>query len=108
MSADSFKRQIKARKREKFIDNVIVGAIVGTIGALAVAALITIWTVLFKFAWNYGAVGCVHAAGASLGRISFTTALGAIVALVFVRSVSNNIGRGFHTVSFKKKDKGAN
>lgn len=52
------------------------------LAGLAVAA------VAFKFAWNTGLTGLVTACGGTISEIDYRTAFGAVVVLMFIRSIT--------------------
>jgi hypothetical protein len=74
--------QLRKEKQSDKVIGVIVGGIIGVI----LAAL------LFQFAWNVGVVGLAVAVGASVAGISFWTALGGLVVLLFVRGALAVVG----------------
>lgn len=71
----------KERERDK-----VIGTIVGVIIGIVLGAL------LLQFAWNVGLVGTLAAAGLNISGISYWTALGALVLLMFVRGTLSTIG----------------
>lgn len=72
-------------RKEKQRDKVI-GMIVGGIIGIIITAL------LFQFAWNVGVVGLAVAVGAGVAGISYWTALGGLVVLLFLRGLLASVG----------------
>ncbi len=70
---------------------VIVGVVVA--GLAVVTAFVLLGGLIFYLAWNLGVVGVVAAAGGSVSKIGFWTAVGASLFLGIIKGVLSAFGR---------------
>lgn len=82
--AERFRAQRRAERRRELKQK---AALVGA-GAFVVAALFMLAALVFQVVlWNLGVVGLAAALGASVGEISFLTALGGLLVVSTLRSI---------------------
>lgn len=79
-----------------FVVVAIIALMPVLLAVIAVFMIFSAW--IFKFGWNHGITGLVHAAGGDVSKISFTTAYGASWAMLTARGILSAVG-GSHKSS---------
>ncbi len=89
-AAEIRKERLEQRKRlqrKNAIQNVATGVAVALLVVSGIALIVGIGALVFYLAWNLGVVPIVAAAGASVGKIGFWTALGGSLAVGVVKGI---------------------
>jgi hypothetical protein len=86
LRAERLARAKKAR-RKKMWENAGVGVLGALLFLSVVAAIILLGGLVFWLAWNYGVVALVAAAGGSVGKIGFLTAVAGSLAVGILKGI---------------------